>query len=72
MARSLNRLNKDAQVVELVTDASTSVKALLGESSHFLTLTKFYLALFAPPPMTTTTKNNPIQARRNLSSSKLF
>ena len=37
VARSLDRLNKDAQVVELVTDASTSVKALLGESSHFLT-----------------------------------
>ena len=37
VARSLDRLNKDAHVVELVTDASTSVKALLGESSHFLT-----------------------------------
>ena len=37
VARSLDRLNKDADVVELVTDASTYVKALFGESSHFLT-----------------------------------
>ena len=37
VARSLDRLNKDAHVVELVTDASTYVKALFGESSHFLT-----------------------------------